>query len=184
MFDVHATEEEDKLVLLASLDRLGGCTQEQLLRFVVETALQSQFQFYIALSGLREAGFVREADRLEGRLLLLTPEGRQSLEMFGSRIRASQQQKLEENSAAWRRRIRDEQQMPADWAETDAGFVVTLRTIEAGAEIFSLRLTAASKQQARRFCERWSANAPFLYQTIIERLGDPGDETHPEPEKA
>ena len=28
MFDVHATEEEDKLVLLASLDRLGGCTQE------------------------------------------------------------------------------------------------------------------------------------------------------------
>ena len=74
--------------------------------------------------------------------------------------------------------------MPAEWAETDAGFVVTLRTIEAGAEIFSLRLTAASKQQARRFCERWGANAPFLYQTIIERLGDPGDETHPEPEKA
>ena len=184
MFDVHATEEEDKLVLLCALDRLGGCTEEQLLRFVVETGLQSQFQFYIALSGLREAGFVREADRLEGRLLLLTPEGRQSLEMFGSRIRASQQQKLEENSAAWRRRIRDEQQMPAEWAETDAGFVVTLRTIEAGAEIFSLRLTAASKQQARRFCERWSANAPFLYQTIIERLGDPGDETHPEPEKA
>ena len=90
MFDVHATEEEDKLVLLASLDRLGRCTEEQLLRFVVETALQSQFQFYIALSGLREAGFVRESRRLEGRLLVLTPEGRQSLEMFGSRIRASQ----------------------------------------------------------------------------------------------
>ena len=156
MFDVHATEEEDKLVLLASLDRLGGCTQEQLLRFVVETSLQSQFQFYIALSGLREAGFVRETERLEGRLLLLTPEGRQSLEMFGSRIR-------------------DEQQMPAEWQETDRGFIVTLRTVEDGAEIFSLTLTAASKQQAKRFCERWRANAPFLYQTVIERLGDPGE---------
>lgn len=172
MFDVHATEEEDKLVLLASLDRLGRCTQEQLLRFVVETALQSQFQFYIALSGLKEAGFVRESEHLEGRLLVLTPEGRQSLEMFGSRIRASQQQKLEENGAAWRRRIREEQQMPADWEETEQGFVVTLRTIEAGAEIFTLRLTAANKEQAKRFCERWPQSAPFLYQTIMDRLGE------------
>ena len=45
MFNAHATEEEDKLVLLCALDRLGGCTQEQLLRFVVETGLESQFQF-------------------------------------------------------------------------------------------------------------------------------------------
>lgn len=172
MFDVHATEEEDKLVLLASMDRLGGCTQEQLLRFVVETQLESQFQFYIALSGLKEAGFVREAERMEGKLLLLTPEGRQSLEMFGSRIRASQQEKLEQNGAAWRRRVRDEQQMPADWTQTDAGFVVTLRTVEAGAEIFSLRLTVANKEQARRCCERWPREAPFLYQTIIGRLGE------------
>lgn len=172
MFDVHATEEEDKLVLLASMDRLGGCTQEQLLRFVVETELESQFQFFIALSGLKEAGFVREAERVEGKLLLLTPEGRQSLEMFGSRIRASQQEKLERNGAAWRRRVRDEQQMPADWTQTDTGFAVTLRTLEAGAEIFSLRLTVANKEQARRFCERWPREAPFLYQTIIGRLGE------------
>ena len=46
MFDVHATEEEDKLVLLCALDRLGGCTEEQLLRFVVETGLVSQFRFF------------------------------------------------------------------------------------------------------------------------------------------
>ena len=176
LFDVHATEEEDKLILLASLDRLGRCTKEQLLRFVVETALQNQFQFALALAGLREAGFVRESNRLEGRLLMLTPEGRQSLEMFGSRIRASQQQKLEEHGDAWRRRIREEQQMPADWEETEQGFVVTLRSIEAGAEIFSLKLTVADKQQAKRFCERWHEHAPFLYQTIMDRLG----ETHEE----
>ena len=172
MFDVHATEEEDKLVLLASLDRLGRCTKEQLLRFVVETALQNQFQFALALAGLRESGFVRESERLEGRLLVLTPEGRQSLEMFGSRIRASLQQKLDAHGAAWRKRIRDEQQNPAEWKETEQGFVVTLRTIEAGVEIFSIRLAAADKQQAKHFCQNWQANAPFLYQTIVERLGD------------
>ena len=55
VFDTHATEEEDKLVLLCALDRLGGCTEEQLLRFVVETELVSQFRFFLALSGLKEA---------------------------------------------------------------------------------------------------------------------------------
>ena len=50
--DVHATEEEDKLVVLSSLNRLGGCTEEQLLRFLVENALMNQFQFYLALGGL------------------------------------------------------------------------------------------------------------------------------------
>lgn len=172
MFDVHATEEEDKLVLLCALSRLGGCTQEQLLRFVVETGIQSQFQFYLALAGLKEAGFVRETRRLEGNLLILTPEGRQSMEMFGSRIRASLQEKLEANGADWRRRIRDEQQMPADWKEVDGGFAVTLRALEGGAEIFSMSLTAATKAQAKRFCERWPESAPFLYQTIMKQLGE------------
>ena len=176
MLDVHATEEEDKLVLLASLDRLGRCTKEQLLRFVVETDLQSQFQFAIALAGLYETGLVRESQRLEGKLLVLTPEGRQSLEMFGSRIRASLQEKLETHGALWRRRIREEQQMPADWEETEHGFTVTLRTIEAGAEIVNIRLTVADKQQAKRFCARWRENAPFLYQTLMDRLGEPHEE--------
>ena len=103
--DVHATEEEDKLVVLSSLNRLGGCTEEQLLRFLVENALMNQFQFYLALGGLKEAGFVREARHLEGTLLILTPQGRESVEMFASRIRASQTEKLNVNAPAWKRRV-------------------------------------------------------------------------------
>ena len=33
-------------------------------------------------------------------------------------------------------------------------------------------LTAATKAQAKRFCERWPSRAPFLYQTIMEQLGE------------
>ena len=88
MFDVHATEEEDKLVLLCALERLGGCTQEQLLRFVVETGLVTQFRFFLALGELKESALVREAKHVEGMLLILTPEGRQSVELFGRQIRA------------------------------------------------------------------------------------------------
>ncbi len=172
MFDVHATEEEDKLVLLCALDQLGGCTEEQLLRFVVETSLQSQFQFYLALSSLKEAGFVRESRHLEGMLLILTPQGRQSMEMFASRIRASQQEKLREHGAAWRRRVRDELSTPAQYAPSGSGYAVTLRALESGEEIFSMTLTAATKAQAKRFCARWPHKAPQLYQTIMGELGE------------
>lgn len=172
MFDVHATEEEDKLVLLCALNGLGGCTEEQLLRFGVETGLISQFRFFLALAELKESGFVRETRRMEGLLLVLTAQGRQSMELFASQIRASQQLKLDENMAVWRRRIRDEQQMPADWVENDEGFVVTLRALEGGTEFFNLTLTAATKVQAKRFCERWPKCAPYLYQTIMQQLGE------------
>ena len=172
MFDVHATEEVDKLVLLCALDRLGGCTEEQLLRFVVETGLESQFQFFLALSGLKEAGLVRETRHLEGTLLILTPEGRQSMELFAPRIRASQQEKLDHHSAAWRRRVLDELSMPAEYKECGNGYCVTLRALESGEEIFSMKITAATKAQAKRFCARWPEAAPYLYQTVMERLGE------------
>ena len=142
------------------------------LRFVVETALVSQFRFYLALSSLKESGFVRESRHLEGMLLILTPEGRQSMELFASRIRASQQEKLEKNSAAWRRRVRDELSMPADFVPSGNGYAVTLRALESGEEIFSMTLTAATKVQAKRFCQRWPEKASYLYQTIMAQLGE------------
>ena len=35
-----------------------------------------------------------------------------------------------------------------------------------------MTLTAATRAQAKRFCERWPSRAPFLYQTIMEQLGE------------
>lgn len=172
MFDARATEREDRLVLLCALSRLGVCTQEQLMRFLVEAGLQGQFQFLLALSELREGGFVREVVRPEGRLLVLTQEGRQSVELFGAEIRASLQERLNAQAGPWRERIREELQMPADWEETGEGFLVTLRALEAGQEIFLMKLTAATRQQARRFCERWPKCAPRLYQTVVNALGE------------
>jgi len=172
VFDVHATEEEDKLVLLCALHGIGGCTEEQLLRFVLETDLMSQFPFSIALSSLKEAALIRTSHHLEGALLHLTPEGRQSMEMFASRIRASRQEKLKENCAVWRKRVLDELSTPAQYTAKGNGYTVTLRALESGEEIFSMTLTAATKAQAKRFCERWPKEAAGIYQTMMERLGE------------
>jgi len=94
------------------------------------------------------------------------------MEMFASRIRASQQEKLNRHASAWRRRVLDELSMPADFEACGNGYAVTLRALESGEEIFSMKLTAATKAQAKRFCTRWPQAAPYLYQTIMEKLGE------------
>jgi len=68
--------------------------------------------------------------------------------------------------------VREELQMPADWKQEGSGFLVTLRALEFGEEIFSMKLTAATKAQAKRFCERWPQKAAYLYQTVMEQLGE------------
>ncbi|MFR2150476.1 MAG: hypothetical protein ACLS7Z_08150 [Christensenellales bacterium] len=80
--DAHATEEEDKLILLSSLSRLGGCTQEQLLRFLVENALMNH-QFYLALGGLERGGLHSRGAPSGGNAADSDRRG-ESVEMFAS----------------------------------------------------------------------------------------------------
>ena len=106
------------------------------------------------------------------------------MEMFASRIRASQQEKLDVHGPAWRRRVHDELSTPAQYAPAGNGYAVTLRALESGEEIFSMTLTAATKAQAKRFCERWPRLAPKLYQQIMGELGELPAEEMPRGEES
>ena len=68
--------------------------------------------------------------------------------------------------------MRDELSTPAQYAPSGSGYAVTLRALESGEEIFSMTLTAATRAQAKRFCERWPRLAPKLYQQIMGELGE------------
>lgn len=183
MFDPRFTEEDDKLLLLVAMGRLGSCTQEQLMRYAVETQLLPQFRFLLALGDLRDAGLVRETKRLEGVLLTLTPEGRQSAELFGGRLRASQLATIGETATDWRRRFLDELNTPADWEETEDGYVAHLRVLESGAKLLEMNVAAATRAQAKRFCERWPQRAAIIYQTIMGQLGEIAEEQSAESEE-
>ena len=162
----------DKLTLLYTLLHIGKCTEEQLVRFNDAFSLMEEFQLYVSLGELKDAQMVREEKCIEGKLLSVTDEGKKSLEMFEGDVWPSAKIQVDIHAAKWRRKNRDEQQMPADWVHTDAGYVVTLRLLETGNEIFNLTLTAADEQQAVAFCRRWPVQASFIYRTIMEKLGE------------
>ena len=124
----------------------------------------------LALGDLREDGLVREIRNAEGRVLVLEPEGRQTLNLFGDRIRPSAQERLKENAPRWRARFRDERQLPAEWQQTDEGFLVTLRALEAGQETLRIQLTAVNREEAQRFCARWPKQAVSVYGALIHAL--------------
>ena len=158
-----ASQTEDRLVLLSMIDGLGACTKEQLMRFSLEAQLMAQFRFLLAVGDLTEEGLAREADLPEGRVLVLTPEGREALRLFGDTLRPSVQERLKENVPHWRRRFMDERQLPAEWREEAGGYRVVLRALEQGQELLRIELPAVTRQQAQRFCRRWPENAGALY---------------------
>ena len=165
----------DKLALLAMMDGLGGCTRDQLMRFAVEARLMKQFRFLLILAEVQEAGFIREKESAEGTLLILTPEGRSTLELLKDDLPAEISDRIHGIAPQWRIRFRDERQLPAAWEEKDGRCMVTLRALEDGEESLRITLQAVSRRQAQQFCRQWPRTAADIYGTLIARLGGPDE---------
>ena len=163
-------ETEDRLILLCAVGALGTSTEDQLLRFAVEAELFPQFRFLLLLRSLSEEGLVTSRKNAEGRLFFLSPEGRETLRLFSSEIRPSVQARIAQYAPGLKRQYRDERQLPAGWRETENGIEVTLRALEDGKEMLSVRLFAENRADAQRFCERWPEAAQEVYGTLIQAL--------------
>ena len=163
-------ETEDRLILLSAVSALGAATEDQLLRFCADSDLLPRFHFLLLLGDLRQEGLIASREGAEGRLLFLSPEGRETLRLFSSEIRPSLRARIQEKAPALRMRYRDERQLPAAWEETPNGFAVTLRALEEGQETLSIRLFAETRGDAQRFCARWPDAAQEIYGALIRCL--------------
>ena len=106
-------ENEQKLMVLYSLARLGPCTELQLLRFLFEHDLLNYFEMMFALNDLCDRGQAARAKKQTGFLYEITDAGQEALSLFGSRVPRSLQALLDETAADWKRRFRQEAQSTA-----------------------------------------------------------------------
>ncbi|MBR1708929.1 MAG: DUF4364 family protein [Clostridia bacterium] len=173
MYDEKQGALRDKLTLLYVLDQVGACTEAQLLRINDALSLIDPFQFFIVLGELKESRFIEERLNAGEKLLWMTEDGKSSLEMFQDEIWPSKKMRIDHVSKEWKAIIREELQIPASWIKKDGRYVVTMKLIEGEQPIFDLSVTAADKQQAIEFCERWPKHASFIYKTVMEKLGEP-----------
>lgn len=96
----NVPESEQKLLILLALRCLGGVTQLQLLRFMVEEDVMNYFVLQLNLCELEEMGQVRVCHHALGSLYELTEQGRYTLDSFDSHIpRPGRRQALEAAAA-------------------------------------------------------------------------------------
>ena len=166
------SQGEQKLLILLSLSRLGGVTQLQLLRFMVEEDFMNYFVLQLNLCELEETGQVCLTHQTLGSLYRLTEQGQYTLDNFDSRIPASRREAIEQAARRWKPRFRAEQQNQADaFPMKGDRQCLRLRMLEGSSALLDLSLTVTSHITEGKLRERWREAAQQVYSTVTQALG-------------
>ena len=178
----NVPESEQKLRILLALRCLGGVTQLQLLRFMVEEDVMNYFVLQLNLCELEEMGQVRVCHHALGSLYELTEQGRYTLDSFDSHIPASRRQALEAGAARWKAQFRAEQQNQADAIPMKGGRqCLRLRMLEGDSALLDLSLTVERHVTEGELRKRWQGAAQAVYTTVTRALSEGYTENGPMP---
>ena len=173
----HAPDDEQKLIVLCCLTRLGPCTDLQLLQFLFDHDLMNYFDMMFALNDLCDRGQAVRAKKQGGFQYEVTDAGREALRLFGSRVPRSLNALLDEAGDAWQRRFRQEAQSSQEIEKTQRGeYRLTLSVAEQDMELMELALTLPTRELARQIAERWPGKASEIYGAVIRLLSDAEEE--------
>ena len=178
----NVPESEQKLLILLALRCLGGVTQLQLLRFMVEEDVMNYFVLQLNLCELEETGQVRLRHHALGSLYELTEQGRYTLESFDGRIPASRRQALEAGAARWKPQFRAEQQNQVDanrWEGGRRGLRLRRREGDSALRDLSLAVEKHVTEGELRKC--WQRAAQEVYTTVTQALSEGYAENAPLP---
>ena len=164
---------EQRLILLDALAELGGVTELQLLRFMVESDLMDYFTFKLELSALEESDQVRQASSAQGTLLTITEEGRYVLSAFLRRVPAGRRDCVHEQAERLRGAFRSELERQLDAFPLSEGRQgLRLRLLENDSALMDLSMSLETPQPEHLLRKRWFDHAQDIYGTITRCLSD------------
>lgn len=166
-------ENEQKLMVLYSLARLGPCTELQLLRFLFEHDLLNYFEMMFALNDLCDRGQAARTKKNAGFLYQATDAGREALALFGGRVPMSLKTLLDETEAEWKNRFRQETQNLQQVVRTERGdYELNLRVVEQDMDMLRLSLCLPTRELAEQLARRWPEKSVKIYDAIIRILSE------------
>lgn len=169
----HAPEDEQRLMVLYTLDRIGPCTELQLLQFFFEGDILNYFDMMFALNDLCARGQTARTQKKAGYLYALTEAGREALSLFGSRVPASLKTLLAETGEAWKNRFLEEEQYPVSVKQKSRGECeLELAVVEQDMEMLHLSLTLPSREMADALAGKWAKKAGEVYETVFRLLSE------------
>ena len=167
----RAPDDEQRLIVLYSLNVFCPCTELQLLQFLFEHDLMNYFDMMFALGDLCARGQAVRSKKRAGYLYEVTEAGRVALALFGSRVPKSVKDLLEETGHAWKQKFQEEAQYLHETRQKSRGeYELTLSVIEQEMDMMRLTLSLPSRDLANQLAARWPKKAGEIYETVIRLL--------------
>ena len=171
----RSPDNEQKLIVLACLEKVGPCTEMQLLQLLSDSDIMNYFDMMISLSNLCARGQAARTKKRSGYEYELTDAGREALDLFGGRVPPSIQKLLRQSGDKWKKRFRQEAQYQHEITQAESGeYTLSLTAAEHDAVMMRLTLTLPSRDLARQMAEQWPGKAAEIYEAVIRLLSKEG----------
>lgn len=171
-FDQNLQTAENKLLILYIINQIEfELSNIQIAKMVINIQEINYFYLQHYISELINDNFISCRIENNNRLYKITPLGKQTLEYFRTKIRASIRKKIDDLLKENISILRTETQIISDYIpKNENEYFVTLKINEGSTCLIDLNLYAGTKEQAKLLCKSWQNNAQELYSNIVHIL--------------
>ena len=163
---------EVKFLILYVLDHCKDPISSPMLGdILLNDGLVDFFDFSNALQELSASGHVIKTLYQEQDYYTITPLGIETISLFSGRLKYHVRKASIEAAQSALKKMKRQERISAQWFPLKGGgYLVSLSFFDGGEELLSLKLRAASKDQAKQICDNFYQNAESIVPAITEQL--------------
>lgn len=161
-----------KLIILYMLNRVDfPLTKAQIGDFILEREYTNFLTLQQAIGELIDAGFVTAKSIRNRTHLILTEDGKQTLDFFGNQISTSIKKDIDEYFRNHELEMRNEVSIISDYYKSTSGeYEAHLIAKDKEINLIDLTLSVPLEETAISICDNWQKKNQEIYQYLIEQL--------------
>ena len=161
-----------KLIVLYMLNRVSfPLTAAQISDFILTREYTNFLTLQQVIRELTDTGLVDARTVRNRTQLLLTKDGKQTLDFFSQQISASLRQEIDEYLKENEMELRNEVSILADYYKSTSGeYEAHLKAKEGNVTLVDLIISVPVEETAAAICDNWQKKNQEIYQYLIEQL--------------
>lgn len=161
-----------KLIVLYMLNRVSfPLTAAQISDFILTREYTNFLTLQQVIRELTDTGLVDARTVRNRTQLLLTKDGKQTLDFFSQQISASIRQEIDEYLKENEMELRNEVSILADYYKSTSGeYEAHLKAKEGNITLVDLIISVPVEETAAAICDNWQKKNQEIYQYLIEQL--------------
>ena len=161
-----------KLIVLYMLNRVSfPLTAAQISDFILTREYTNFLTLQQVIRELTDTGLVDARTVRNRTQLLLTKDGKQTLDFFSQQISASIRQEIDEYLKENEMELRNEFSILADYYKSTSGeYEAHLKAKEGNVTLVDLIISVPVEETAAAICDNWQKKNQEIYQYLIEQL--------------